>query len=524
MLRVEFNRLINTGDGSRDLVISPCTTKAVIWGVGSAAPTNPALPAEHIEKGGVDNVKFCNNCDIPDTPLTPRINSSGSNWVVVTWETPADTGGFAINSFILRARSASTQNRSFPGTTFRANITVNIGMTYGFSVQAVSCVGSSQFSDNQDFIIPYPPGTGPPPVAPPTSAPVAISAPVATPAQLLYTSEIKLLDNRMTLRWGVPENSQAIYFQIECRTSGWVGLGHGGSGMINSDIVIGWVDLDGAPFVDDYWSVSENTPSTDVVSGGRSSIFGITGSQDAGVTIVSWARNLTTGDSKDVDWTIGTNNIIVAYADSDSLAIQHVREQSATIQIVRGNAPTLGSSSSQPLSASSPGKTSHGVLMVIGWGQLTLLGSIVARYGKIALPAPKWFKIHLGMQMIGFIVSVAGMAVIFATNSSHFSTPWHAQLGLAVMIGGFLQILMGIFRPQAPDANKKTEKTRARVAFEWIHGIWGKLLLVASIIAIFSGLVQLPAPLFVTIIFAVYIGTIFLLIVFKEIVSCCRKQ
>jgi cytochrome b561 len=105
----------------------------------------------------------------------------------------------------------------------------------------------------------------------------------------------------------------------------------------------------------------------------------------------------------------------------------------------------------------------------------------------------------------------------------YFQTRWHSQLGIAVMVGALLQLIMGLMRPDAPK-NLKEKKTGKRNAFEWIHGTFGKLLIIASIIAIFSGLVQMGVPLFGIIIFAVYIGLAVATAIVLEIIKCRRES
>jgi hypothetical protein len=106
-------------------------------------------------------------------------------------------------------------------------------------------------------------------------------------------------------------------------------------------------------FVGDFWAVGESTPILDTTRGGKSSIFDIKGTQANGVTKISFARNLTTGDSQDVAWIIGANDIIVALSDIDNFDY-HTLRGTARLQINRGSA---GSGIGGDSSAATPARS-----------------------------------------------------------------------------------------------------------------------------------------------------------------------
>ena len=52
-----------------------------------------------------------------------------------------------------------------------------------------------------------------------------------------------------TLHWNFSRETQYIYFAVNVSTTGWVGFGLSpNGGMVGSDVVIGWVNKDGAAF------------------------------------------------------------------------------------------------------------------------------------------------------------------------------------------------------------------------------------------------------------------------------------
>ena len=54
-----------------------------------------------------------------------------------------------------------------------------------------------------------------------------------------------------TLYWNFDTAEQTITFAVKARTNGWVGFGISpNGGMVNSDVVIGWVNDEGQAFLD----------------------------------------------------------------------------------------------------------------------------------------------------------------------------------------------------------------------------------------------------------------------------------
>jgi len=134
----------------------------------------------------------------------------------------------------------------------------------------------------------------------------------------------------------------------------------------------------------------------------------------------------------------------------------------------------------------------HGLLMYLGWGFCIPFGFLFARYGK-QFPDALWFEVHRFAMTIGFLLVLSGLGVAFTMIHGHFHTVWHAQLGIAVVAGMLFQVSSGILKPHNDEANK----TRIRKTFELTHHIIGRLSIISAWVAIFSGLLILPAaPVF----------------------------
>lgn len=86
-------------------------------------------------------------------------------------------------------------------------------------------------------------------------------------------------------------------------------------------------------------------------------------------------------------------------------------------------------------------RRSHGVLNMIGWGILMIIGTIVARYFKHRDPI--WFYIHISFQSLGFILGVVGVIFGFVLNN-HLNTDvsTHKGIGLFILALGCLQVCL----------------------------------------------------------------------------------
>jgi hypothetical protein len=156
-LRVEFERLLQTGDTTRDRVISPCTPTPIIWATGAAVPVTPDTPQQHsfATVGGIQSYRFCISCTSPSAPQNVQIVSSGSNWVVVSWTEPASTGGVPIESYLITAvprGGADLISRTIPATSLRTNLTnLPSSTTFSIAVQASHCLGGSDLSSEVSY-------------------------------------------------------------------------------------------------------------------------------------------------------------------------------------------------------------------------------------------------------------------------------------------------------------------------------------------------------------------------------------
>jgi len=89
-------------------------------------------------------------------------------------------------------------------------------------------------------------------------------------------------------------------------------------------------------------------------------------------------------------------------------------------------------------------KRSHGVLNILGWGILIIMGAIVARYFREW--DPFWFYFHASVQSLGFVLGVIGVISGFVLNNQlHVDVSLHKALGIIIFVLACLQVLVYLF-------------------------------------------------------------------------------
>jgi len=127
-----------------------------------------------------------------------------------------------------------------------------------------------------------------------------------------------------TVEWDLDQASSIMTFNITVKKADWVGIGFHPVGsstdeaMVSADCIIATFDSKGKVLVDDYYSMTFEQPSTDVLMGGTDDVLSFSGEQANGVSRFEFKRKLVTADT-DFDvafstgpcrviWAIGTSN------------------------------------------------------------------------------------------------------------------------------------------------------------------------------------------------------------------------
>lgn len=130
----------------------------------------------------------------------------------------------------------------------------------------------------------------------------------------------------------------------------------------------------------------------------------------------------------------------------------------------------------------------HGALMLSSWGALLPLGVAISLTGRHR--EPLWFRLHVGCQMLGLALALAGWLLaltqfsVFSSGATGASFA-HACMGCVVMSLGLLQPINAAIRPHK---DKSTAgRTARRAAWELWHKGSGYVAVLLSIFTIALG-------------------------------------
>ena len=131
-----------------------------------------------------------------------------------------------------------------------------------------------------------------------------------------------------TFEWEII-NNERIKITLDVEASGWVGFGVSKNGfMRNSDVVIGYLDANKNPVVEDRFSNSYLQPQTDVSNSGNNDISDVSGSYTNNRLRITFSKPLTARTKEDNgnDYSIikgYLTPVIFAYKDGESVLSHH---------------------------------------------------------------------------------------------------------------------------------------------------------------------------------------------------------
>jgi hypothetical protein len=271
-------------------------------------------------------------------------------------------------------------------------------------------------------------------------------------------------------------NETTITIGIEVETMGWIAIGIDPVNIMNeADMIFGWVESNGTVGVLDTYSTGTFGPHPpDVELGGTDDIITFDGSEAGGITVIEFARLLTTTDEfdKPISLTKPTK-LIWAYDATDDYETKHDRRGSATIDFRMGRASNQEAPIFWPI---------HAVLMVTGLSLITG-GMLVARYGKRRFK--NWLLIHQITGLSGLIFGAMGLISAFVmvqlSSGIHFRVP-HAFFGLFTLLIFTSTPILGFTMLRV----NKTYRKQLRRVHRWL----GRITITLMILTIFSGLIQ----------------------------------
>jgi hypothetical protein len=208
--------------------------------------------------------------------------------------------------------------------------------------------------------------------------------------------------------------------------------------MADSDMIFGWVEIDGAVNVVDAYSTGPLGPHpADTEQGGTDDILTYGGREENGATTIEFTRKLDTGDEYDNPIpSSGKLKIIWAAGSSDDFNSKHGSNWVGygTIDIASGE-----TTSEEPVEL----WPYHAIFLTLGAGGMVL--------GTIALYRRKWklfLKFHMwimaaavGVALIGVII---GVVMVENSTGVHFRVP-HSYFGPLTFLVSLFALGIGFY-------------------------------------------------------------------------------
>ncbi|XWS75951.1 hypothetical protein CRYUN_Cryun01aG0135700 [Craigia yunnanensis] len=253
-------------------------------------------------------------------------------------------------------------------------------------------------------------------------------------------------------------------------TNSFVAMGFSSNGMmVGSSAMVGWISADGKGTVKPYF-LGGQRPNLVLPDQGNLTIVSNSSSITFQSSRLYMAFQLNTSQPLSrVIYSVGQIGVIPS---SPGYALAEHRDKVSTLL----NYVTGTSASKSPHSRL---RKSHGILNMLSWGILVIIGAIVARYFKQWDPI--WFYSHAVIQSCAFILGISGVICGFVLEDrlkADVST--HKGLGIFILVLGCLQVMAVFARPN--------KESKLRKFWNWYHYCAGRLLIAFAIANVFYGI------------------------------------
>ncbi|KAF2289021.1 hypothetical protein GH714_024165 [Hevea brasiliensis] len=224
--------------------------------------------------------------------------------------------------------------------------------------------------------------------------------------------------------------------------SSYVGIGFSSSGlMVGSSAIVGWVSsTDGSAMIKQYY-LGGQTPTQVVPDSGNLNItYSMITSQSSRLYL-AFQLSIDQPSSRLI-YSLGPAGRFPS-APGYQLMEHQISDDHELIMSTAMNYVTGATSNNNPQSGL---RKSHGILNMLGWGIMMIIGAIVARYCKQWDPI--WFYLHTAIQSLGFLLGLAGVICGFVLEDRlNADVSTHKGLGIFILVLGSLQVMVFFARP-----------------------------------------------------------------------------
>ncbi|XP_050207024.1 cytochrome b561 and DOMON domain-containing protein At3g07570-like [Mercurialis annua] len=252
-------------------------------------------------------------------------------------------------------------------------------------------------------------------------------------------------------------------------TNSYLGMGFSDDGlMVGSSAIVGWISSDGYANVKQYSLRAQIETQVIPDSGDLNISYSTIISQSTRIYLAF--QLVTHRPSSRIIYSIGPVGMLpsspsyrlMEHRDKISTALNYVTSETSN-EDVDGDL-----------------RRSHGMLNMVGWGILMIIGGIIGRYFRHWDPI--WFYAHIGIQSLGFIIGISGVICgFFLEDLTNARVSIHKGIGIFILVLSCLQVIMAFL--VRPDKLSKVRKY-----WNWYHYSAGKILMAFAIANVFYGL------------------------------------
>ncbi|KAK1567019.1 hypothetical protein Q3G72_007268 [Acer saccharum] len=275
--------------------------------------------------------------------------------------------------------------------------------------------------------------------------------------------------NNFILRYAQTSSNLWSFVLSTPAVNSYVAMGFSSNGMmVGSSAIVGW--MSGQTGIIKQYFLGGQTASQVMPDQGNLNITSsMVISQSSRIYLI-FQLNTAEQPTSRLIYAVGQDGFLPP-ASSSSLT-QHSDKASTTLNYVTGQTQAQGTPYARL-------RKSHGLLNMLGWGILMIIGAIVARHLKHM--DPLWFYCHISIQSLGFLLGLSGVITgLVLNNKLGNDVSIHKSLGILILVLGCLQVMALLARPN--------KESKVRKYWNWYHYTVGRILIIFAISNVFYGI------------------------------------